>query len=67
MVSPEDIVLLKLDWYKQTGCSSERQFSDVLGVIAVQKEHLDFTYLRNWAEKMELNQLLEKAVSAAQQ
>jgi hypothetical protein len=25
-VSPEDIVLLKLNWYKQSGCASERQW-----------------------------------------
>ena len=66
-VSPEDIILLKLDWYRQSDCSSERQLSDVLGVLAVQKEHLDFNYLKDWAEKMELSDLLQKAISEARQ
>lgn len=66
-VSPEDIILLKLDWYRQSDCSSERQLSDVLGVLAVQREHLDFNYLRGWAAKMGLSELLQKAVSEARQ
>jgi len=62
-VSPEDIILLKLDWYRQSGCDSERQWSDVLGVLAVQKNNLDFDYLKNWAIKLGLNELLQKAMS----
>ncbi len=67
LVSPEDIILLKLQWYRQSGCESERQWTDIFGVLAVQKEHLDFDYLRDWAEKMELSDLLEKAISEARQ
>lgn len=63
LVSPEDIILLKLRWYKQTGCDSERQWSDVLGVLSVQKNSLDFDYLKNWANKLELNELLQKAIT----
>ena len=61
-VSPEDIILLKLDWFRQSGCDSERQWSDVQGVLAAQKECLDFEYLKNWAAKLGLNELLQKAI-----
>jgi len=64
-VSPEDIILLKLKWYKQSGCDSQRQWTDVLGVLAVQKKQLDFDYLKNWAEKLELHELLQKAMLEA--
>jgi len=63
LVSPEDVILLKLRWYKQTGCVSDRQWSDILGVLAVQKNNLDFEYLKNWAKKLGLNELLQKAMS----
>lgn len=62
-VSPEDIILLKLDWFRQSDCTSERQLSDVIGVLSVQKEHLDFEYLKDWAKKLGLNDLLQKAIS----
>lgn len=65
-MSPEDIILLKLDWYRQSDCASERQLSDVLGVLAVQKERLDFSYLSGWAAKMGLTEILQKAISDSQ-
>jgi hypothetical protein len=62
-VSPEDVILLKLDWYRQSGCSSERQWADVLGVLSVQKNSLDFDYIKIWAVKLGLNELFQKAKS----
>ena len=59
--SPEDIILLKLDWYKQSDYTSQRQWTDILGVLDMQKEHIDFKYLNNWATKLGLNELLQKA------
>lgn len=66
LVSPEDIILLKLKWYKQSDCVSERQWSDILGVLSVQKDNLDFDYLKTWAKKLGLNELLQKAISDSQ-
>jgi hypothetical protein len=39
--SPEDIVLQKLDWYRKGDEISERQWKDVVGVIAVQGARFD--------------------------
>jgi hypothetical protein len=61
VVSPEDIILLKLRWFGETGCTSERQWGDVLGVLGVQGEALDFTYLTEWAGKLGLSELLGRA------
>ena len=63
VVSAEDIILLKLLWYKSTEYASQRQWSDALGVLAVQKDSLDFNYLKLWSAKLEVNDLLQKAVS----
>jgi hypothetical protein len=63
IVSPEDVILLKLQWYKSAGCTSQRQWSDVLGVLTVQAGSLDMKYLRSCSEEIGLAVLLEKALS----
>ncbi len=62
LVSPEDLILAKLDWFRQGGEVSEVQWRDVLGVIDVQGEALDRAYLRDQAEQRGLADLLEKAL-----
>ena len=59
--SPEDIILNKLQWYEIGGRVSERQWLDILGVIKIQRGLLDIDYLQQWARKLHLVELLEKA------
>lgn len=63
--SPEDIVLQKLDWYRNGQGISERQWKDVVGVIAVQGDRFDLQYARTWAEQLALTELLDRAVAEA--
>lgn len=63
VVSPEDIILAKLQWYREGGEVSERQWRDVLEVIAVQGERLDMAYLRETAEGLGLAELVRRAFS----
>lgn len=65
VVSPEDIILLKLRWFVMTGGASERQWNDVLGVLGVQGEALDYDYLTGWARELELDELLNRAIAEA--
>jgi hypothetical protein len=65
VVSPEDIILLKLRWFRETGGTSERQWGDVLGVLRVQGEALDHQYLAVWAKKLGLEGLLDRATAEA--
>lgn len=65
LVSAEDIILHKLDWFCQLGQESERQWLDVLGVIKVQGNQLDLKYLKKWAEELALLDLLKKAFEKA--
>lgn len=61
--SAEDIILQKLSWYRQGGKVSDQQWRDVLGVIKIQGERLDFDYMAQWAKEMKLTDLLLLACS----
>jgi hypothetical protein len=63
--TPEDIILRKLLWYKEGEQVSDRQWKDVLGVLKVQGEELDMTYLSRWAEHLGVVELLKRAVEEA--
>jgi len=65
VASPEDTVLAKLDWFRKGGEVSDRQWRDVLGVLKVQAEALDFAYLRDWAGRLGLADLLLRALADA--
>jgi len=55
-VSPEDLILNKLLWHKETG--SELQLGDIKSVLKLQKR-LDWEYLRKWAKKYSTIKVLE--------
>jgi hypothetical protein len=59
--TPEDTILQKLDWYRAGGEVSERQWQDLLGVLRIQRDTLDHTYLDRWAEELGLSALLNRA------
>ncbi|UCC23137.1 MAG: hypothetical protein JSW23_03500 [Planctomycetota bacterium] len=63
IVSPEDAILTRLEWAKNT--RSEQQFRDALGVAVVQWDRLDQGYLQKWAKELQaersLGDLLEQA------
>jgi hypothetical protein len=59
--TPEDILLNKLEWYRLGDEISERQWSDILGVMKAQNENLDREYLQKWATELRVADLLERA------
>ncbi len=67
VASAEDVILAKLEWYRMGGEISDRQWTDILGVIKVQAERLDLEYLRREANLLKVADLLEKALDAAGQ
>lgn len=58
--SPEDLILKKLLWFKDSG--SNRQLEDIHSVMAIIKNKLDFNYLRKWAKKQNTLELLEEQI-----
>lgn len=48
--SPEDVIINKLIWGKQS--QSEKQWRDVLSIMKTQRESLEYNYLKEWADKL---------------
>jgi len=63
--SPEDVILSKLQWYNLGGRLSQQQLKDVLGVLKVQGDRLDLKYLKYWASKLNLSDLLNGSFNDA--
>ena len=61
MISAEDTILMKLEWYRLGNEISERQWLDVLGMLRVQSGRLDETYLDLWAKELGVAKLLNDA------
>ena len=62
VVSPEDLILAKLEWYRLGGEVSDRQWNDILGVLKLQGPRLDMAYLHQWAQALVVLDLLERAL-----
>jgi hypothetical protein len=63
VISPEDLVLRKLEWYRAGGEMSERQWNDLRGVCRTGGRQLDVVYLRSWSERLKLDDLLERLLA----
>lgn len=57
-ISPEDLILSKLLWYKES--ESTRQLEDIKSVLAISKVNLK--YIKNWAAKQDTLEVLEKLI-----
>ena len=64
IASPEDIVLAKLQWFRLGGETSERQWSDIRGVLEMQAGKLDPQYLNHWAKELGIEDLLARALAS---
>lgn len=63
--TPEDILLQKLRWFRRGNEVSDRQWRDVVGIAAVQRDRLDLDYLRRGADVLDVSDLLERAIAHA--
>lgn len=66
IATAEDTIIAKLNWYRKGGEISERQLMDVIGVIKVQRKELDIGYMNEWADKLNVSDLLKKVLKQAE-
>lgn len=57
-VSPEDLILSKLIWYKES--ESSKHLEDIKTILNIQKSKLNTNYVKNWAEKQSTIGVLEE-------
>jgi hypothetical protein len=62
IASPEDVILMRLEWYRDGGANADDQWNDMLGVLKVQAPTLDLTYLHHVAHTLNDSGLLEQAL-----
>ncbi len=65
VASAEDIIVNKLVWYQLGGQLSDRQWTDVLGVLKVGRNNLDFGYLEGMATQKNVLSLFRQALDEA--
>ena len=61
-VSPEDILLAKLHWYRSGGELSEVQWRDIHGIVRGRGPTLDRNYLKHGASRLGVTDLLKRAL-----
>ncbi|SRR5579885_838449 len=66
LATVEDVILAKLDWYRQGNEISDLQWRDVTGMFKANEGRLDLSYMRNMAEDLGLHDLLAKLISSPQ-
>jgi hypothetical protein len=62
-VTPEDILLAKLHWFREGGEISEMQWRDIRGIVRACGPSLDREYLERNAAKLGISALLGKALT----
>ena len=60
--SPEDLILSKLQWYEKS--QSNRHLEDVESILKISAKKLDMKYLKQWAKKLEVLELLNKLIKS---
>lgn len=61
-ISPEDIVLQKLLWFKET--SADRDWNDVIGVWEFLSDSLDRRYIEQWSGQLSVTNLWRRVLSS---
>lgn len=59
IATPEDTIISKLIWRRKS--QSDKQWRDILGILKVQQERLDFGYIQGWVDKFKIDQDWQRA------
>lgn len=67
VLTAEDVLVLKLEWYRLGNEVSEQQWRDVIGLLKVCSDRLDLDYARRAADDLAVPDLLDRALNEAVQ
>jgi len=56
--SPEDTILKKLLWYKDS--QIDKHIDDAFGILQIQNESLDHNYMKKWSTKLSISSLMNQ-------
>jgi hypothetical protein len=62
VASAEDVILAKLDWYRQGNEASGQQWRDVIGILKANEGAIDLDYLRQTANELGVSALLQRLI-----
>jgi hypothetical protein len=62
-VTPEDVLLAKLHWFRAGGAVSEVQWRDIRGIVRARGDTLDREYLEQGARELGIEGLLERTLN----
>jgi hypothetical protein len=62
VLTAEDVIVLKLEWYRLGDEVSEQQWRDIVGLLKVRGDELDLHYLRRFSADLGVLDLLEQAL-----
>jgi hypothetical protein len=65
VLTVEDAILTKLEWYRLGGEASDRQWRDVIEMLEAQRTKVDRVYLTKWANELRVSDLLSAAFAQA--
>jgi hypothetical protein len=65
IATAEDAIISKLEWYRKTNETSERQWDDVTRLLKLLGEAADVEYLKKSAASVSVEDLLERLMSEA--
>lgn len=53
--APEDVIIMKMKYYKMGG--SEKHIRDIMSMIKISKELINFDYIESWVSKLSLEEI----------
>lgn len=62
--SPEDIIVMKMKYYKEGG--SEKHLRDISGIVRISGADLDLEYLAKWSEELDLSNIWKLVIGKLQ-
>lgn len=55
--APEDIIIMKMQYYRDGG--SEKHLRDITGILKISRDEVDLAYIADWSRRLDLTRIWE--------